>query len=55
MTQVKLQGFRYHKCVAWSIHDGWEIDWKPEEKASFRTYNPSLLSWNKFNEIGDIQ
>jgi hypothetical protein len=52
MTQVKLQGIRpHHECVAWSIHDGWEIAWKPEEKVSFRTYNPSLLGWNKIRDI----
>jgi len=51
MTQVKLQGIGYHECVAWSIHDEWEIAWNPEEKASFGTYNPSLLVWNKIGEF----
>jgi len=55
MTQVEVQGIGYHECVAWSIHDGWEIAWNPEEKASFGTYNPSLLGWNENYEIGGFQ
>jgi len=52
MTQVEVQGIGYHECVSWNINCGWEIDWNPEEKVSFGTYNPSLLVWN---EIGEFQ
>jgi len=53
MTQVKLQGIGpYHEFVARSTYDERVIDWNPEEKVSFGTYNPSLLSWK---EIGGFQ
>jgi len=52
MAEVKQQGIGYHECVAWSIRDGWEIAWNPEEALPFETCDPSLPSWN---EIGGFQ
>jgi hypothetical protein len=44
MTQVQLQSIvGYHQGVAWGTHHWVEIEWDPEEKSSFQTYNPSLV------------